>query len=110
MKAVDDDLRNRLVQAGYLSAEEMEGEDANIGLFRKYFEKHLAAHKEVNENLTIMVREMEATQCGLPLEFYFFLRDRVWLNYEHQLATIIERVYVTAALFGLKIYEQYPEQ
>ena len=57
-----------------------------------------------------MVREMEATQCGLPLEFYFFLRDRVWLNYEHQLATIIERVYVMAALFGLKIYEQYPEQ
>ena len=35
----------------------------------------------------VALRVMEATQCGLPIEFYFFIKDKVWVNYEHFLTS-----------------------
>ena len=82
----------------------------NLQLYRKYMEKYLRERPEVNTEMTLMVRQLEATQCGLPMEFYFFVKDKVWVNYEHVLAEIMEHAYVLSAEFGLKIYQQYPEQ
>lgn len=82
----------------------------NLQLYRKYVEKYLREHPEVNTEMTLMVRQLEATQCGLPMEFYFFVKDKVWVNYEHILAEIMEHAYALSAEFGLKIYQQYPEQ
>lgn len=82
----------------------------NLQLYRKYMEKYLRERPEVNTEMTLMVRQLEATQCGLPMEFYFFVKDKVWVNYEHILAEIMEHAYALNAEFGLKIYQQYPEQ
>ena len=82
----------------------------NLLLYRKYMEKYLRERPEVNTEMTLMVRQLEATQCGLPMEFYFFVKDKVWVNYEHILAEIMEHAYALSAEFGLKIYQQYPEQ
>ena len=82
----------------------------NLQLYRKYMEKYLRERPEVNTEMTLMVRQLEATQCGLPMEFYFFVKDKVWVNYEHILAEILEHAYALSAEFGLKIYQQYPEQ
>ena len=82
----------------------------NLQLYRKYMEKYLRERPEVNTEMTLMVRQLEATQCGLPMEFYFFAKDKVWVNYEHILAEIMEHAYALSAEFGLKIYQQYPEQ
>ncbi len=82
----------------------------NMAQFRRAVEDFLAADGRVNQQLTFMVRQLEPTQCGLPLEMYFFLRQKEWKSYEHQLADIMERVFMMAADYGLKIYEQYPEQ
>ena len=82
----------------------------NLQLYRKYMEKYLRERPEVNTEMTLMVRQLEATQCGLPMEFYFFVKDKVWVYYEHILAEIMEHAYALSAEFGLKIYQQYPEQ
>ena len=82
----------------------------NLQLYRKFMEKYLRQRPEINTELTLMVRHLEATQCGLPIEFYFFIKDKVWINYEHILADIMEHAYALANEFELKIYEQYPEQ
>ena len=82
----------------------------NLQLYRKYMEKYLRERPEVNTEMTLMVRQLEATQCGLPMEFYFFVKDKVWVNYEHILAEIMEHAYALSAEFGLKIYQQNPEQ
>ncbi len=82
----------------------------NLQLYRKYLERYLRERPEVNTSMTLMVRQLEATQCGLPMEFYFFIKDKVWVNYEHILADIMEHAYALANEFGLKIYQQYPEQ
>ena len=82
----------------------------NLQLYRKFMEIYLRQRPEINTELTLMVRHLEATQCGLPIEFYFFIKDKVWVNYEHILADIMEHAYALANEFELKIYEQYPEQ
>ena len=55
-----------------------------------------------------MVRQLETNQYGngLPVEFYFFLRNKEWVPYEHLLADIMEYIYATAPLFGLSIYQR----
>ena len=71
----------------------------NLQLYRKYMEKYLRERPEVNTEMTLMVRQLEATQCGLPMEFYFFVKDKVWVNYEHILAEIMEHAYALSAKF-----------
>lgn len=102
------DLKRRL--ASYVDAKEMEGDVVNMTLFRHYIERFIAARPEVNADLMYMVRQLEATDCGLPLEFYFFTKVKEWKPYEHDLALIMEQIYALAPVFDLKIYEQYPEQ
>ncbi len=83
---------------------------SNIGQFRKDIEEYLKNRSDVNTQMMIMVRQLEATQCGLPIEIYFFLKQKEWKSYEEHLANIMEYIYVTAQEYGLKIYEQYPDQ
>lgn len=87
-----------------------EDDDTNIGKFRKDIEAWLKERDDVNEQMLVMVRQLEATQCGLPIEIYFFLKNKEWKDYEHHLADIMEQIYVKALDYDLKIYEQYPEQ
>ncbi len=84
-------------------------QETNLSRYRHDIETWLAGRDDVNTSLTLMVRQLEATQCGLPLEFYFFLKEKQWTVYEHQLADIMEHAYAVAAQYGLKIYQQYSQ-
>lgn len=84
--------------------------ETNIGRFRKDMERWLAQREDVNSQMMVMVRQMEATQCGVPLEFYFFLKQKEWKAYEEHLADIMEYIYAKAPEYDIKVYEQYPEQ
>lgn len=103
---VTEELKNECLKKGYLTQAEMQDNPTNIGLYRKYIENYLPKIDYVNENLTYLVRSLEPTPYGLPLELYFFLRDKEWKTYEHQLAEIVEWCYVTAPEFGLRIYDR----
>lgn len=100
-----DALRQRLVEKGYFDSEELRGEHVNMHLYRKYMERFVEKRKEVNHQMMLMVRQMEPTPYGMPLEFYFFLHDKEWKRYEHQMAEIMEWAIVIAADFDLKIFE-----
>jgi len=78
----------------------------NVGLYRTYMERHLLQMPQVNTELTCMVRLLEATTTGLPIELYFFLRNKEWVHYEHERSAIMEWAYALAPEFGLKIYQQ----
>lgn len=93
-------------EKGFLTAQEMKGDLTNLGLYRKYMENWLKQSPEVNTELTCMVRQLEATNTGLPIEFYFFLSNKEWIVYEHNLAEIMEWAYTMASEFGLHIYER----
>lgn len=105
-----DELKTRIVERKYLTEDEVRGMHVNMELFRMSMEHFLRTRPEVNENMSLMVRQLEATNAGLPVEFYFFLKKKEWVAYEHELATIMEWIYAIATDFELTIYQQYPEQ
>jgi miniconductance mechanosensitive channel len=90
--------------------EDQDKKITNMGEFRRAMEIYLTNRDDVNKEMTVMVRELEATQGGVPLEFYFFLKMKDWKPYEEHLADIMEYVYSIAGKYGLTIYQQYPEQ
>lgn len=110
VKVADPTLKKHLVDHKFFQEKDLEGELINMSLFRTYVEQYLTRRDDVNQQMTLMVRQLEATTTGLPLEFYFFLKDKAWVEYEHHLADIMERIYAIAPEFGLTIYQQYPEQ
>lgn len=110
IRIVDDALREQLISKKYFKEGEIKPDDVNMTLYRRYVEDYLRRHPMVNTNMTLMVRQFEATQAGLPLEFYFFLKEKSWVEYEHQLAEIMDYIYAITPDFGLLVYEQYPFQ
>lgn len=106
IKPATQELKDMCQEKGFLTVQEMKGDLTNLGLYRKYMENWLKQSPEVNTELTCMVRQREATNTGLPIEFYFFLSNKEWIVYEHNLAEIMEWAYTMASEFGLHIYER----
>lgn len=77
----------------------------NIGVFRKYGELYLLNHKEVNNDLTLMVRQLQPNQYGLPLEIYCFANTTEWVEYENIQSDIMDHLLASAESFGLEVYE-----
>ena len=110
IRIVDDDLRDQLISKKYFKEGDIKPDDVNMTLYRRYVEDYLRHHPKVNADMMLMVRQLEATQSGLPVEFYFFLKEKSWVEYEHQLAEIMDYIYAITPDFGLLVYEQYPFQ
>ena len=110
IRIVDDDLRDQLISKKYFKEGDIKPNDVNMTLYRRYVESYLLHHPKVNADMMLMVRQLEATQSGLPVEFYFFLKEKSWVEYEHQLAEIMDYIYAITPDFGLLVYEQYPFQ
>lgn len=110
IRIADDDLKKSLLEKGYVKEEDLKGDVINVGLFRHYMEHYLSKREDVNPKMTLLLRQLDATQAGVPIEFYFFLFNKDWIPYEHSTSDILEHVYAYAHEFGLKIYEQNPVQ
>ena len=79
----------------------------NIGVFRAYLTEYLNRHPQVNKNIIIMVRQLQSTEKGIPVELYFFISDKNWVNYENIQSDIFDHVIAIVSQFDLKIF-QYP--
>ncbi|SEL79314.1 miniconductance mechanosensitive channel [Colwellia chukchiensis] len=77
----------------------------NIGTFRAYITAYLQQHPKVQKNMTCMVRQLPATEVGLPIELYCFSNDKKWINYEAIQADIFDHLYAAAPLFGLRVFQ-----
>jgi len=79
----------------------------NIGTFRAYAISYLQNHPDINQALTLMVRQLAPTEHGLPLEVYAFCKDKRWVYYEGVQSDIFDHLLAVAGEFDLKIF-QYP--
>ncbi len=77
----------------------------NIGLFRSYIQTYLEQHPSINQNLTVMCRQLAPSPNGIPLEVYAFTKDKVWKNHEIISADIFDHILASASFFHLKIFE-----
>ena len=77
----------------------------NFGVFRKYLQTYVENHSAINENMTLMVRQLEPTSQGIPMEIYAFSKDQRWVNYEFIIGDIFDHVLAAVTYFDLEIYE-----
>lgn len=77
----------------------------NLGVFRKYILEYLEKYPALNHEMTTMVRYLEPTPHGLPLEVYCFSKDKVWENYEYIMADIFDHIMASTTHFGLEVFE-----
>lgn len=79
---------------------------SNVGVFRVYADKYLRDAKGVNQDMTIMVRQLAPTPQGLPLEIYCFSNDIRWVYYEGIMADVFDHLMTIVPEFGLEIFEE----
>ncbi len=77
----------------------------NIGLFRKYIEEYLIANKLINNEMTVMCRQLSPTSQGVPLEIYAFISDKEWKSYENIVADIFDHLLASLKTFDLELFE-----
>ncbi|RUT73080.1 mechanosensitive ion channel family protein [Ancylomarina longa] len=77
----------------------------NIGTFRKYIEYYLKAHSKIHNNMTLMVRQLQASGKGLPLEIYVFSNDQEWINYEAIQSDIFDHILAVVPEFNLSVFQ-----
>lgn len=77
----------------------------NVGVFRKYAEEYLLQNKLIDTNQTLMVRQLQPTELGLPLEIYCFSTTTAWVEYEGIISDIFDHLIAAAPYFGLHIYQ-----
>ena len=77
----------------------------NLGLFRKYIQKYIETHPGINKDMQLMVRHLQPTEKGIPLEIYCFSKDKKWENYEYIMADIFDHVIASIPYFDLELFE-----
>lgn len=83
-----------------------EGEmPTNAQLYRIYAERYLRAHPAVNPDMGLIVSIRNPSAYGLPLLVYFFLHNKVWVEYERHQSDIFDHLLVMVSVFGLKLYQ-----
>jgi miniconductance mechanosensitive channel len=78
----------------------------NIGTFRAYCNAYLHSHPGINKEMMIMVRQLQPTELGLPLEIYAYTSDVTWASYENIQSDIFDHLLAIVPEFGLEIYQR----
>ena len=77
----------------------------NVGTFRAYIRAYLENHPKIHNEMTMLVRQLNPTEHGLPIEIYCFSNDQAWANYEDIQADIFDHILAVAPQFDLRIFQ-----
>lgn len=78
----------------------------NIGTFRIYVDRYLRSLKTVNPNLMIMVRQLQSSDIGLPIEVYCFANTTDWYTYEKIQSDIFDHLLAILPVFDLRVFQR----
>lgn len=102
------ELLNRIRQAIPLLSDyqpEAEAIPTNSQLFRVYIERYLSSLPVVNTELDLIISQLQATEYGVPIQIYFFSRNKVWREYERIQSDIFDHLFAMVPQFELKVYQ-----
>lgn len=77
----------------------------NLGTFRAYLDAYLKNHPKIHPDLIMIVRHLEPTEHGLPIELYLFTNTTKWVEYESIQADIFDHILAIVSEFDLRIYQ-----
>ena len=78
----------------------------NIGTFRKYVYNYLYSSPEINQDMTLLVRQLPPGATGIPLEIYCFTRTVEWKPYEDAQSDIFDHLLAILPQFGLRVFQE----
>jgi miniconductance mechanosensitive channel len=79
----------------------------NIGVFRAYLKAYLRSRADVNNDMTFLVRHLQPTEMGIPIQVYVFATTTDWAKYEDIQADIFDHILAVIPEFDLRVF-QYP--
>ena len=77
----------------------------NVGIFRAYVVAYLKAHPQISSVHTFLVRHLQPTEHGLPIQIYVFSSDTIWVNYENIQADIFDHILSVIPEFELRVFQ-----
>lgn len=77
----------------------------NVGTFRAYITAYLRNHPKISREMTFLVRQLEPTEHGLPIQIYVFSTETAWTDYEGIQADIFDHLLAVAPEFDLRIFQ-----
>jgi miniconductance mechanosensitive channel len=83
---------------------------SNIGTFRRYCYEYLKQNPDISDRFTCMVRQLEPTSEGIPLEIYAFSSNTNWVAYEDIQSDIFDHLLSIITAFDLKVYQHYGDR
>lgn len=78
----------------------------NFGVFRKFLDSSLRQNTGINQEMMVMVRQLQPTPQGIPLEIYCFSKDKRWENYEAIMSDLFDHVIASVPYFELELFEE----
>ena len=78
----------------------------NLGIFRAYLQEYIKQNPNLNHKLTMLVRQKDPTEYGVPLQIYCFSAKTDWISYEAIQNDIFDHVYAVVTQFDLKVYQR----
>jgi miniconductance mechanosensitive channel len=98
-----EEWNKRLAEQGYPEVNARRA--TNIGTFRAYVEQYLRNHPRIHQNMTLLVRQLDPTPQGLPLEIYCFTNTVAWSEYEAIQSDIFDHLYAIISRFELRVFQ-----
>ena len=80
-------------------------EEVNLYIFRHYLEYYLRNHPGVNSKMTLLIRQLQPTADGMPVELYFFSADTSWVKYEQLQSEVFDHILAMLHVFKLKAFQ-----
>lgn len=77
----------------------------NLGIFRKYLEIYLKNNPYINNDMTFLVRYLQPTESGLPIEIYVFSKEKQLSDYESIQADIFDHILAIIPEFELRVFQ-----
>lgn len=78
----------------------------NIGIFRYYIQEYLEKNPDINGKMTLMVRQLDPSDKGVPIQLYTFTKTHDWVEYELIMADIFDHLLAAVPFFDLEVFEQ----
>lgn len=77
----------------------------NLGTFRAYLWNYLQNHPRIHHGMTLLVRQLQPGEKGIPIEIYCFTGTTEWAAYEGIQADILDHILAQCGEFGLSVFQ-----
>ncbi len=81
-------------------------QQTNLGIFRAYLYEYVKSDPRINHNLTMLVRQLQPNDSGIPLQVYVFSINKEWGEYENVQSDLFDHIIAAVHMFDLRIYQR----